>query len=137
MRPPRDPRPFAIPLTDRQRAILEDMGHSRRRPHDDVQRATSSLQSADGARTRHFVEALRVSGPTVRLWRLRRWRPTKRPFQQDHGQALQVELCKASVGRPARPQTTRADHGPLDGHDQVCVGVGGPGGPHSSSPSGA
>jgi putative transposase len=71
MRPPRDPRPFAIPLTDRQRAILEDMGHSRRRPHDDVQRATIILQSADGARTRHLAEALRVSDPTVRLWRLR------------------------------------------------------------------
>ena len=71
MRPPRGPRPFAISLTDRQRAILEDMVHSRRRPHDEVQRATIILQSADGARTRHLAEALRVSDPTVRLWRLR------------------------------------------------------------------
>jgi putative transposase len=71
MRLPRGPRPLAIPLTDRQRAILEDMVHSRRRPHDEVQRATIILQSADGARTRHLAEALRVSDPTVRLWRLR------------------------------------------------------------------
>ena len=71
MRLPRGPRPLAIPLTDRQRAILEDMVHSRRRPHADVQRATIILQSADGARTRHLAEALRVSDPTVRLWRLR------------------------------------------------------------------
>lgn len=54
-----------MPLTDRQRAIVEDMVHSRRRPHDDVQRA-------DGARTRPLAEALQVSDPTVRLWR-RRW----------------------------------------------------------------
>jgi transposase-like protein len=59
-------------LTDRQRAMLEDTVHSRRRPHDEVQRATIILQSADGARTRHLAEALRVSDPTVRLWR-RRW----------------------------------------------------------------
>jgi putative transposase len=71
MRPPRGPRPVAIPLTDRQRAILEDIVHSRRRPHDEVQRATIILQSADGARTRHLAEALWVSDPTVRLWRLR------------------------------------------------------------------
>ena len=68
---PRGPRPLAIPLTDRQRAILEDMVHSRRRPPDEVQRATIILQSADGARTRHVAEALRVSDPTVRLWRMR------------------------------------------------------------------
>jgi hypothetical protein len=111
MRPPRDPRPFAIPLTDRQRAILEDMGHSRRRPHDDVQRATSSLQSADGARTRHFVEALRVSGPTVRLWRLRRWRPTKRPC---------AAFCSRSYAsrpavdtRPHVPRSSSARSSPL------------------------
>jgi putative transposase len=71
MRLPRGPRPVAIPLSDRQRAILEDMVHSRRRPHDEVQRATIILQSADGARTRHLAEALRGSDPTVRLWRLR------------------------------------------------------------------
>jgi putative transposase len=71
MRLSRGPRPQAIPLTDRQRAILEDMVHSRRRPHDEVQRATIILQSADGVRTRHLAEALRVSDPTVRLWRMR------------------------------------------------------------------
>jgi putative transposase len=71
MRLSRGPRPPAIPLTDRQRAILEDMVHSRRRPHDEVQRATIILQRADGVRTRHLAEALRVSDPPVRLWRLR------------------------------------------------------------------
>ena len=72
MRRPRGPRPLVMLLTDRQRAMLEDTVHSRRRPHDEVQRATIILQSADGARTRHLAEALRVSDPTVRLWR-RRW----------------------------------------------------------------
>ena len=71
MRLPRGPHPLAMPLSDRQRAILEDMVHSRRRPHDEVQRAAIILQSADGARPRHLAEALQVSDPTVRLWRLR------------------------------------------------------------------
>jgi len=71
MRIPRGPRPFAIQLTDRQRAILEEMIHSRRRPHDEVQRATLIVQSADGARTRHLAAAVGVSDPTVRLWRAR------------------------------------------------------------------
>jgi putative transposase len=71
MRIPRGPRPTPLLLTDRQRAILEEMIHSRRRPHDEVQRATSILQSAAGARTRHLAEAVGVSDPTVRLWRAR------------------------------------------------------------------
>jgi putative transposase len=68
---PRGPRPVAIQLTDRQRAILEERVHTRRRPHDEVQRATIILQSADGARTRHLAEAMGVSDPTVRIWRAR------------------------------------------------------------------
>ena len=71
MRTPRGPRPAPFPLTDRQRTILEEMMHRRRRPHDKVQRATLIVQSADGARTRHRAEALEVSDPTVRLWRTR------------------------------------------------------------------
>jgi hypothetical protein len=71
MRLPRGPRPQAIPLTDRPRAIRADLVCSRWRPHDAVQRATIIRQRADGVRTRHVAEALRVSDPTVRLWRLR------------------------------------------------------------------
>jgi hypothetical protein len=72
MRPPRGPRPASLPLTDRQRAMLTEMVHSRRRPHDEVQRASIIIQRADGASTRHLAEALGVSDPTVRLWR-KRW----------------------------------------------------------------
>jgi putative transposase len=71
MRTPRGPRPIEIALTSRQRPILEEMVHRRRRPHDEVQRATLILQSADGARTRHLAEAVGVSDPTVRRWRTR------------------------------------------------------------------
>lgn len=62
---------MTLPLTDRQRALLEEMIHSRWRPHDEVQRATLIVQSADGARTRHLAEAMGGSDPTVRLWRTR------------------------------------------------------------------
>jgi hypothetical protein len=40
MRTPRGPHPVTPPLTDRQRGILEEMVRSRRRPHDEVQRAS-------------------------------------------------------------------------------------------------
>jgi putative transposase len=71
MRKPRGPRPALIELTDRQRALLEEIAAGRRRPHDEVQRAAMILQSADGARTRHLAEVFGVSDPTIRLWRAR------------------------------------------------------------------
>ena len=58
-------------LTDRQRAMLEEMAAGRRRPHDEVQRAAMIVQSADGARTRHVAEGFGVSDPTIRLGRAR------------------------------------------------------------------
>jgi hypothetical protein len=58
-------------LTDRQRALLEEIAAGRRRPHDEVQRAAMILQSADGARTRHVAEVFGVSDPTIRRWRAR------------------------------------------------------------------
>jgi hypothetical protein len=60
-----------IQLTDRQRALLEEIAAGRRRPHDEVQRAAMILQSADGARTRHVAEVFGVSDPTIRRWRAR------------------------------------------------------------------
>src|SRR6266545_4743145 len=71
MRKPRGPRPALIQVTDRQRALLEEIAAGRRRPHDEVQRAAMILQSADGARTRHLAEVFGVSDPTLRLWRAR------------------------------------------------------------------
>lgn len=71
MRKPRGPRPPLMQLTDRQRALLEEMAAGRRRPHEEVQRATIILQRAAGARTRHLAEAFGVSDPTIRLWRAR------------------------------------------------------------------
>ena len=56
---------------DRPRAILEERVAGRRRPHDEVPRAASSLQSADGARPRHLAETFGGSEPTIRLWRAR------------------------------------------------------------------
>lgn len=71
MRTPRGPRPALMQLTDRQRAMLEQMAAGRRRPHDEGQRAAIILQSADGARPRQLAEAVGVSDPTIRLWRTR------------------------------------------------------------------
>ena len=71
MRKARGPHPVLIQLTDRQRAMLDEVVRSRRRPHDEVQRATIILQSAEGARNRQIAEVLGVSDITVRLWRAR------------------------------------------------------------------
>lgn len=92
MRTPRGPRPAPLPLTDRQRTILEEMIHSRRRPHDEVQRATLIVQSADGARTRHLAEALGVSDPTVRLWRTR-WAHATPQIAAAEAEADEETLC--------------------------------------------
>jgi hypothetical protein len=48
MRQPRGPQPVSIELTKRLHTILEEMVRSRRRPHDEVQRASIILQSAAG-----------------------------------------------------------------------------------------
>jgi Homeodomain-like domain len=90
---PRGPRSAPLPLTGRQRTILEEMIHSCRRPHDEVQRATLIVQRADGARTRHLAEVLGISDPTVLLWRphwthagpalpYREWPPQRRPMRR-------------------------------------------------------
>jgi putative transposase len=71
MRNPRGPRPALIELTDRQRALLEEIAAGRRRPHEEVHRAAIILQSADGARTRHLAEVVGVSAPPIRRWRAR------------------------------------------------------------------
>ncbi|MGH8058356.1 MAG: helix-turn-helix domain-containing protein [Candidatus Entotheonellia bacterium] len=71
MRNPRGPRPALMQLTDRQRAMREQMAAGRRRPHDEVQRAAIMVQSADGARTRQLAEACGGSDPTIRRWRTR------------------------------------------------------------------
>jgi len=68
------------------------MVRSRRRPHDEVQRATIILQSADGARTRHVAEALQVSDPTVRLWRLR-WAHAAPQLAAAEEEADEETLC--------------------------------------------
>ena len=122
MRPPRGPRPLVILLMDRQRAAREDTVHSRRRPHEEVQRATILLQSADGARTRHLAEALRVSDPTVRLWgrgwvqpprswRPRKPRPTTRPCAASSSRSYTMR--PALDGRPRLPQSSSARSSPL------------------------
>jgi putative transposase len=71
MRNPRGPEPVAIELTDRQQTILAEMVRSRRRPHDEVHRATIILQSAGGARNRQIAAMLGSRDMTVRLWRAR------------------------------------------------------------------
>jgi putative transposase len=72
MREPCDPYPVAIQLTERQRAILEEMVRSRRQPHDEGQHTTIILRSAENARNRHIAVGLVVSDVTVQLW-CQRW----------------------------------------------------------------
>jgi transposase len=109
MRQPRGPQPISVELTERQRAILETMVRSRRRPHDEVQRATIILRSAEGARNRHIAAVLEVSDVTVRLWRMR-WAKAASQLAVVEAEAaeetlrglIQQVLCDAPRGgRPA------------------------------------
>ena len=120
-------------LTDRQRAILEEMAAGRRRPHDEVQRAAISLQSADGARTRHLAETFGVSEPTSRLWRARWTHATSQLA------AAAAEADAATLGgviqpvwheapRRGRPATVTPEHGcwtARDPLDPAGIGRGG------------
>ena len=105
MRKPRGPRPALIQLTDRQRALLEEIAAGRRRPHDEVQRAAMILQSADGARTRHLAEVFGVSDPTSRLWRARWVQATPQLVAADEAtlDTLLQQVVRATPrrGRPA------------------------------------
>jgi putative transposase len=69
---PRGPQSVSIPLTERQRAILEEMVRCRNRPQYEIMRATIVLQAAAGARNQSIAAAMQVDAQTVRLWR-HRW----------------------------------------------------------------
>lgn len=69
---PRGPQSVSIQLTDRQRAILEEIVRCRNRPQYEILRATIVLQAAAGARNEPIADALQVDVQTVRLWR-HRW----------------------------------------------------------------
>ena len=76
---PRDPQPIEILLTDRQRAILdqvqdrflEEIVRCRNSLQYEVTRATIILQGAAGERNRHIANKLGVDRQTVRFWRAR------------------------------------------------------------------
>lgn len=68
---PRGPQPVSIQLTDRQRAILEEIVRCRRSPQYEATRATIILKGDSGARNRHIADDLDVSEEMVRTWRAR------------------------------------------------------------------
>ncbi|MBI1986917.1 MAG: helix-turn-helix domain-containing protein [Nitrospinae bacterium] len=58
-------------LTDRHRAILEEIVRCRRSPQYKVTRATIILKGDSGARNHHIADDLDICEPTVRTWRAR------------------------------------------------------------------
>jgi putative transposase len=69
---PRGPQSVSIQLTDRQRAILEEIVRCRNRPRYESMRATIVIQAAAGARNQSIADDMQVDAQTVRLWR-HRW----------------------------------------------------------------
>src|SRR5512144_869124 len=68
---PRGPQPVAIEATARQRALLEEIARSRRRPHAQVIRASILLRAAAGERNQAIARALEVHVEMVTTWRTR------------------------------------------------------------------
>jgi transposase len=110
MRQPRGPQPVSIELTERLHTILEEMVRSRRRPHDEVQRASIILQSAAGARNRHIAAVLGISDVTVRLWRTR-WAKAAAQVAVVEGEAPEetvrdlIQQVLSDAPRGGRPAT--------------------------------
>lgn len=72
MRKPRGPQSVSIQLTDRQRAILEEVVRCRNSAQYEVVRATIILEAACGVRNQHIADEMQINEQSVRLWR-HRW----------------------------------------------------------------
>lgn len=107
---PRGPQPIAIEVTARQRALLEEIARSRRRPHAQVIRASILLRAAAGERNQAIARVLEVHVEMVSTWRAR-WAAATAKLQTLEGPDTEEALWRAAVedtladaprsGRPA------------------------------------
>ncbi|MFH1934545.1 MAG: IS630 family transposase [Pseudomonadota bacterium] len=88
---PKGPQPVLIQLTDRQRAISEEIARCRHSPQYEVVRATIILKAASGARNQHIAEDLKVNKETARLWRSR-WAKASEQLAEMEPEADDKEL---------------------------------------------
>lgn len=66
---PRGHQAAQIQMTERQRAILEEILRRSKSPQRDVRRASIILQAADGKPNKNIAEDLNIHEQTVRDWR--------------------------------------------------------------------
>lgn len=71
IRKPRGPEPPRIHLTEKQRAMLQEIVRRRHSPQYETVRARIILQADDGARNEHIAVNLQIDRKMVRLWRTR------------------------------------------------------------------
>ena len=69
---PRGARPIQLQLSAQQEQVLERIIRRAKSPQNLVARAKIILQAATPARNKHIATDLRISLPTVRIWR-KRW----------------------------------------------------------------
>jgi transposase len=102
-------KPKAIVLTDRQRALLEQILRREKSTQQQVRRTHVILAAAEQSTNRHIAKRLHLTLKTVRLWR-RRWlqvSPAMHTAEEngDHKQLEQLILDaltdEARSGRPA------------------------------------
>ena len=110
MQRPRGPQSVPIQLTERQRAILEELVRCRTRLQYEVVRATLILKAAGGARNQQIADEMQLDVQTVRLWR-HRWAHASAQFSAMEPdvdeQALRKLVCHALADAPrsGRPGT--------------------------------
>src|SRR5512144_3395634 len=93
---PRGPQPVAIEATARQRALLEEIARSRRRPHAQVIRASSLLRATAGERNQAIARALEVHVEMVSTWRTR-WAAATPTLQALEGPDTEEALWRMTM----------------------------------------
>ena len=93
MRVPRGPKPVAIELTERQRAILEQIVRRGTSPQRLVTRSKIILKAATGKRNQEIAEELEIKVRTPRLWR-GRWAAASAPLREMEMEGTDAQLAQ-------------------------------------------
>lgn len=114
---PRGPEPRRIHLTERQRAILQEIVRCRNSPQGETIRARIILKADEGARNKHIADNLHIGRRRVRHWRTR-WINAAESLRKIESEGDDKQL-KSSI-REALTDNPRSGCPPKFTADHLC-----------------
>lgn len=109
------PQPIALPLSEKQRSLLEQLRRRQTSPHRLVRRVHTILAAAAGASNEAIARRLRLCRDTVRLWR-QRWQAGAEALNAaeaagaaDKVLLARIEALLADAPRPGSPGAFSAE----------------------------